>query len=32
MGAARLQKWLRDRGAYNSSDIATRAIEAATAQ
>ena len=32
MGAARLERWLRDRGAYNASDIATRAVEAATAQ
>ena len=32
MGAARLERWLRDRGAYNAGDIATRAIEAATAQ
>ena len=32
MGAARLERWLRDRGAYNASDIATRAIEAANAQ
>jgi transposase len=32
MGAARLERWLRDRGAYNASDIATRAIQAATAQ
>ena len=32
MGAARLERWLRDCGAYNASDIATRAIQAATAQ
>jgi Transposase IS116/IS110/IS902 family len=32
LGAARLERWLRDRGAYNASDIATRAIQAATAQ
>jgi hypothetical protein len=32
MGAARLERWLRDRHAYNADDIATRAIEAATAQ
>ena len=32
MGAARLERWLRDRHAYNAGDIATRAIEAATAQ
>jgi transposase len=32
MGAVRLERWLRDRHAYNASDIATRAIEAATAQ
>ena len=32
MGAARLERWLRDRHAYIADDIATRAIEAATAQ
>jgi transposase len=32
MGAARLERWLRDRDAYIADDIATRAIEAATAQ
>src|SRR4029077_8213110 len=32
MGAARLERWLRDRDAYLADDIATRAIEAATAQ
>jgi len=32
MGAARLERWLRDRHAYNAGDIAARAIEAANAQ
>jgi hypothetical protein len=32
MGAPRLERWLRDRHAYNADDIATRAIQAATAQ
>jgi hypothetical protein len=32
VGAARLEKWLRDRHAYNASDIAARAITAANAQ
>jgi hypothetical protein len=32
LGAARLERWLRDRGAYKASDIATRAIQAATAR
>jgi Transposase len=32
MGAARLEKWLRDRHVWNADDIATRAIEAAYAQ
>jgi transposase len=32
MGTARLERWLRDRHAYNAGDIAARAIEAAHAQ
>lgn len=32
MGTARLERWLRDRHAYNAADIAARAIEAANAQ
>jgi transposase len=32
MGTARLERWLRDRHAYNAGDIAARAIEAANAQ
>jgi transposase len=32
MGAARLEKWLRDRHVWNAGDIATRAIQAANAQ
>ena len=32
IGTARLEKWLRDRHAYNASDLATRAIAAADAQ
>lgn len=32
MGAARLERWLRDRHAYNAGDIAARAIDAANAQ
>jgi hypothetical protein len=32
MGAARLERWLRDRHAYHADHIATRAIEAANAQ
>ena len=32
MGAARLEKWLHDRHAYNASDIANRAIDAANSQ
>ena len=32
MGAARLERWVRDRGAYNASDIVTRAMKAATAR
>jgi transposase len=32
MGAARLERWLRDRHAYNAADITTRAIDAANAQ
>lgn len=32
MGAARLERWLRDRHAYNAGDIAVRALDAAQAQ
>ena len=32
IGAARLEKWLRDRHAYNAGDIADRAIAAANSQ
>jgi transposase len=32
MGTARLERWLRDRHAYNAGDIAARAIDAANAQ
>ena len=32
IGTVRLEKWLRDRHAYNASDLATRAIAAADAQ
>jgi transposase len=32
MGVARLERWLRDRHAYNAGDIAARAIDAANAQ
>ena len=32
IGAARLEKWLRDRHAYNADDIADRAIAAANSQ
>jgi hypothetical protein len=32
IGTARLEKWLRGRHAYNASDLATRAVEAANCQ
>jgi transposase len=32
MGAVRLERWLRDRHAYNAGDIAARAIDAGNAQ
>jgi transposase len=32
IGTARLEKWLRDRHAYNAGDLATRAIDAANSQ
>jgi len=32
MGAPRLERWLRDRQAYNAGDLAARAIEAANLQ
>jgi transposase len=32
MGATRLEKWLRDRHAYNAGDLAARAIAAANSQ
>ena len=32
IGTARLEKWLRDRHAYNAGDVATRAIAAARSQ
>jgi len=32
MGTVRLERWLRDRHAYNAGDIAARAIDAANVQ